>query len=221
MPGLPREGDGDVDIWHDWVDDAREPGDAVILDDEERARAARFRFDRDRRRFIARRAFLRRVLARYVGSDPARLRFRTSASGKPELAEPGSALGFSASHADGLAVVAVSTRGVVGVDVERVRPIPDALELARRLWTDAEYRHLASIAAPLRSAAFLGLWTRKEAHVKRLGTGLSTPLDSFDVLDAGERSLCALDLPAGYVGSVAVEGPAVVVRNVQPLAIAS
>jgi len=221
MPGLPREGDGDVDIWHDWVDDAREPGDAAILDDGERARAARFRFDRDRRRFIARRAFLRRVLARYAGVDPARLRFRTSANGKPELAQPDLGLGFSASHADGLAIVAVSSGGVVGVDVERVRAIPDALELARRLWTDAEYRNLASIAAPLRSAAFLRLWTRKEAHVKRLGTGLSTPLDSFDVLDAGERSLRALELPAGYVGSVAVEGPTVVVRNAASEAIAS
>jgi 4'-phosphopantetheinyl transferase len=221
MDGLPPEDEGDVDIWHDWVDDAREPGDAAILDDEERARSERFRFDRDRRRFIARRAFLRRVLARYAGLDPARLQYRTSANGKPELATPGIGLGFSASHADGLAVVAVAPRGVVGVDVERVRPIPDALELARHLWTDAEYRHLVSITAPLRSAAFLRIWTRKEAYVKLLGNGLSLPLDSFDVLDAGERSLRALDLPVDFVGSVAVDDPAVVVRNAEPMAIAS
>jgi 4'-phosphopantetheinyl transferase len=80
---------GDVHVWLEWIDDAPGVVDLALLDDDERARAARFRFERDGRRFVARRAFLRRVLAGYVDSAPRQLRYRVSAAGKPELAEPG------------------------------------------------------------------------------------------------------------------------------------
>ena len=211
----PGQG-GAVHIWLEWVDAAGEPEGSATLDDDELLRAGRFLFERDRRRFVARRAFLRRILAGYAGVAPVSIRYRRSAAGKPELLDA-RGLAFSTSHADGLAIVAVATQGEVGVDVERMRPVAEARDLARRLFTDRESEHLGSLPPAMVSEAFLQLWTRKEAYVKALGRGLSMPLDGFEVLpradgdvvapgDAGDRPairLWSLDVPAGYIATVA------------------
>jgi len=223
---------GEVQVWLEWIDDAPAAIGMALLDDGERARAGRFRFERDGRRFVARRAFLRRVLAGYVGAAPRSLRYRTSANGKPELAEP-SGVAFNTSHADGLAVVAVATDCQVGVDVERARPVPDCLDIARRLFSARERERVESAPASQRSEAFLRIWTRKEAYVKFVGTGLSMPLDAFDVLDGRVRPsrpgeapetsprLHALELPDGYVGALALTGGTVTYGQRTPIEMAS
>lgn len=207
---------GAVHIWLEWIDAARESEGSATLDDDELLRAGRFRFERDRRRFVARRAFLRRILAGYAGVAPVSIRYRRSDAGKPELLDS-QGLAFSTSHADGLAIVAVATQGEVGVDVERVRPVAEAHDLARRLFTDRESEHLGSLPAAMVSEAFLRLWTRKEAYVKALGRGLSMPLDGFEVLPLADGDVVAsgdaedgpairlwsVDVPAGYVATVA------------------
>jgi 4'-phosphopantetheinyl transferase len=229
----PAADRGAVRILLEWVDAASEREGIAILDDEERARAERFSFERDRRRFVARRAFLRRVLAGYTGAAPASLRYHRSSFGKPELVAA-DGLTFSTSHAAGLAIVAVATHGEVGVDVERLRPMPDALDIARRFFAAAELEHLRSVPTSMRSRAFLRLWTRKEAYVKAVGRGLSMPLADFDVLeravgraahsgDAGERPairLWPVEVPAGYVAALATSAANGVVQPA-PMAMAS
>ena len=74
----------------------------------------------------------------------------------------------------------------MGVDLERVRPIADASDLAHRFYSRQEYEHLDSVTETSRSEAFLRLWTRKEAYVKAIGAGMSLPFDTFDVLDREE-----------------------------------
>jgi 4'-phosphopantetheinyl transferase len=175
-----------------------------VLDEAELERAGRFRFEVDRRRFIRRRAFLRNVLATYLGVPDSTIAYRTSRHGRPEVATH--AVTFSTSHADGLAVVAIATEGRVGVDVERLRPIPDALGLARGVLAAREAEHLRSVPLLTRSEEFLRTWTRKEAYAKALGLGLSLAFDRFDVLDDtidGAR-LASIDELHGYVGAVAV-----------------
>jgi 4'-phosphopantetheinyl transferase len=210
-----------VELWSARVDAPERLGDLPgELDDDEQARAARFRFERDRIRFVARRAFLRSVLAGYLGVPSGMIRYRTSAAGRPEL-EPRCGVVFSTSHADGLAIVAVARERLVGVDVERVRPIPGAAELARHFYTRAEDEYVASVPEAARSEAFLRLWTRKESYVKALGAGMSMPFDRFNVLDGGtgrasrdrtpdgrQLAFATLDKFAGYVGSVAASRPA-------------
>ena len=233
MDALASEGDAAVRVWLERVDTPLEPDDIAILDTEERARADRFRFERDYRRFVARRAFLRRVLAGYTGVAPAALRYRRSANGKPELQDV-DGLAFSTSHAAGLAAVAVATHANVGIDVERLRPMPDALDIARRFFTGSEVDHLRAVPAARRSDAFLRLWTRKEAYVKALGRGLSMPLDGFEALAPEARVvgeimgsetgpgllLTGLELPDGFLGHVAADADALV-RQAAPLAMAS
>jgi 4'-phosphopantetheinyl transferase len=160
-----------------------------LLCDEERARAAQFRFAPDRRRFVAAHAALRRALAEQIGQRPEALRFTRSAFGKPSLAD-GPRLHFSLSHSQALGLVAIGRRGPLGVDVEVLRPVPDALELAGRHFTPAEQAALAALPAAEREHAFLVCWTRKEACLKAIGLGLIVPPDRFEVgIDADCRSV--------------------------------
>jgi 4'-phosphopantetheinyl transferase len=227
-PSSARARSGQAHVRSAWVDEPLPLGEQLeLLDDDEQARAARFRFERDRHRFVARRAFLRRVLGDYICIAPRMIRYRISPNGRPEL-EPSRGVSFSISHSDGLATVAVASDRLVGVDIERIRPIQETLELAHRLLSRREYEHLLSVTESARSDAFLRLWTRKEAYVKAVGVGLSMPFDGFDVLlgadgrahvppgPSGGPSfvLTSLDGLPGYVGTVAVSGTAVTPRNV-------
>jgi len=226
---------GAVDLRLEWIDTAVPPTEIGSLDPGERARAARFRFERDRRRFVARRLFLRRALAEHLGVDPAGIRYRTSTHGKPELDLVDAPVAFSTSHAGDLAIVAVVAGGEVGVDIERIRPMRDALDIARKFFTADEVEHLQWLSGAGRSTAFLRLWTRKEAYVKLLGRGLSIPLDDFDVLGVGgvdgielgctaERpaaSLWSVDVPDDYLATVALGTAARTVEPALQLAIAS
>ena len=152
-----------------------------LLSEEEAAQAARFHFARDRVRFTARRAQLRTLVARYVGGAGADVRFASGPHGKPLLEGPHGAPRFqlSVARSDRLAVVAVTSDDELGVDLERVRTLPDALPVARRFFSEEERRHLESLAPHRLDAAFFSYWTRKEAMVKSMGLGLHQPLDSF------------------------------------------
>lgn len=143
------------------------------LSADERTRASRYCFEDLRRAFVAARAALRMILARYVDADPAALTFEYSANGKPSLAEPKHGVHFNLSHSGDLALVAVAAERAVGIDVERGRHIRDALGVARRFFSPSESELLNAVPADHRDQAFLTLWTRKEACLKVLGSGLS------------------------------------------------
>lgn len=220
----------DVHLWRvrldgDGHDTARV---AEVLDEDERRRAERFRFERDRRRFVLRRAFLRTILGRYVGVDPARLRFRYTTYGKPELAGRGD-LRFNASSSQDLALYAIARGRAVGIDVERVAAGSWSLALAERFFSPGEVRALRSLDRSLQSTAFFRCWTCKEALLKATGVGLSLALDSFEVslrpdepaalvaarlgsLAKGQWSLAEIVPAPGYVGALARQGPKCLVR---------
>jgi len=199
----------------------------------ERARAECFRFERDRVRYARRRAFTRRVLAGYLGVQPAAVRIRTAVLGKPEL-DPPCDISFNTSHSDDRSVVAVASNARVGVDVERLRHLDDAITVADAVFTEHEVEFLRSVPATSRSHAFLTLWTRKESVVKAIGAGLAMPLDAFGVLSEGAdgagqpRSdsgplpfvFAPLDGPPDYVGAVTVDFPTIAVRHMPTEALA-
>lgn len=165
---------------------------AAVLSATERQRARRFVFARDRRRFIVARGFLREVLAARLNVEPQSVELAVGPGGKPGLAAAfaDSHLRFNLSHCDDIAVVAVSHGRDVGVDVEAIRAMPDADDLATRFFSVREqeaYRALDPRDKPL---GFFQCWTRKEAFVKALGDGLSYPLDAFDVSLAPGEPAC-------------------------------
>jgi 4'-phosphopantetheinyl transferase len=216
----------EVHVWASFAGSTRDgTRDEALLDGSERARAQRFRFTRDRARFVHRHAFVRRVLARYLGADPAAVSIRTSSEGKPRL-DPAHGTDFSVSQADDLTVVAVAHGRSVGIDVERIQAIDDAAEIAAACFTKLESDHLRSLPRASRPSAFLRLWTRKESFVKAIGTGLSMPLDSFVVVDedgsgvgrphgaAGVMPfvISPIAVPHGYVGAVTLQGDRIDLR---------
>jgi 4'-phosphopantetheinyl transferase len=151
-----------------------------VLSDDELERADRFRFDRDRRRFVAARSALRRTLARYVDAGPAELSFQYGPYGKPDV--PGAPVSFNVSHSGSCALFAFGPRFELGVDVEVLdHALVDDLLVARQFFSPREVEALRAHVPSARPRAFLRCWTRKEAFVKARGEGLNLPLQDFDV----------------------------------------
>jgi len=208
---------------HVWFADTEARVDDTVLSPDERERALRFRFDRDRGRFVAARSTLRLILAQYLDAEAGAIEFGYGAQGKPHLAGEAAASGlhFNLAHAQGVAVYALARGRAVGVDIESVRPLSDADEIAERFFSPQEARQLRALPAPDKERAFFNCWTRKEAFIKALGQGLSYPLDRFEVSigpkgrlvstdtstpQGGDWSLREIEAPSGYVAAVAAAG---------------
>ncbi|MBT2332545.1 4'-phosphopantetheinyl transferase superfamily protein [Variovorax paradoxus] len=171
------------------LDDCAGPEAERVLSDEERERAARLQFAADRRRYVAAHVALRHALAEQTGERAEALRFTRSAFGKPSLSG-WPRVRFSLSHSQALGLIAIGGRGPLGVDVEQLRQVPDALELAEQNFTRCEYEALAALPAVERHRAFLTCWTRKEACLKAIGLGLIVPPNRFEVgLESDCRSV--------------------------------
>jgi 4'-phosphopantetheinyl transferase len=195
---------------HCWYVDLDVPMEAeadcsAVLSSAERLRGARFRFDRDRRRFVVAHGVLRVLLGRYLGADPARLGFVDSGHGKPGL-RPGSdgGLRFNLSHSGDLAAIAVA-RAEVGVDVERLRELEDPVGILRDRFPAPEVERLRWLPRRLRTLAFFRAWVAREAQVKARGLGLAeAPADLPS--PPGRWSFHDLQPPPGHVGALVIRG---------------
>jgi len=198
---------GEVHVWRAWLDVSADLlGELeASLSPDERERAARFRFAKDRDRFVAARGILRDILARYLGVNAAALRFRYGAAGKPAL-EDSSELRFNASHSHGFALYAVTMEKDVGIDVELIRPRVAEERIAERFFRPSEAASLRALPQEKQAEAFFRIWTRKEAYIKAVGTGLSMPLDSFDPAEVPGWPVRDLDSDPRYRAALAVEG---------------
>jgi len=179
ISGLPA---GEVQVWRAHLDleVARLEGLVDCLDRDELVRAGRFRFERDRARFMAGRGVLRRILARYLDTAPRSVRFGYSRTGKPFLL-PRCELHFNLSHAADLLVVAVSRNRRLGVDVESLPLDVTGDPVAELVFSPAERTALHGIHASEHCQLFAQLWTRKEAYIKADGRGMTLRLDHIDV----------------------------------------
>jgi 4'-phosphopantetheinyl transferase len=223
-PRLSVAQDG-LDLWSLFLGPANRSINALdeFISDEEMTRANRFIYADLRRRYIVAHAGLRLLLSRYVGIAAKALEFETGEQGKPSLAVLQGEIAFNLSHSADLALVAVASSVRLGVDVEQLREITDATEIARSYFSTAEYAALAAVAPADRSRAFLTCWTRKEAFVKALGGGLSVDFAGFAVslsreqsaflsmnglaLDVARWSIIHLEPVDGYIGAAAIESP--------------
>lgn len=150
------------------------------LSREELARASRFRSERTRNAFVATRSILRVLLGEYLNVTPESVVFQYGQSGKPELCTP-TCLAFNVSHSADVALVAVGMNCDIGVDVEKIIPLPDICDIAKDFFCPQELADIMSVAYKEQEGAFFRCWTRKEAYMKAVGQGLQLPLDSFCV----------------------------------------
>lgn len=215
----------EVHVWRVALNDSRAASLRPKLSPDECARADRFHFARDRHRFIVARGSLRTILGAYLKKDPDQLGFSYSRYGKPALADEtgGNYLNFNLSHANELALIAVTRERGIGVDIEFIRPQFASEEIAERFFSDNEVAALRALPRAVQSQAFFNCWTRKEAYIKAIGEGMSMPLNQFhvslepgsaaallgnlrDAQEVSRWSLQELTPGPGYVAAVAVEG---------------
>lgn len=190
-----------------------------VLEESERVRAGRFVTFELRQRYAVTRGVLRVLAGMTLDRSPEQIRFDYSAHGKPSIVD-GRGILFNVSHSGNRAVIAFSG-AEVGVDIERVRPFSEPMNLVKRFFSAQEREAFEKVDAEEQEALFFRCWTRKEAFVKALGDGLAFGLDTFTVplaADCSDRPLIQdprmpgrwwrfvpLDLKDGYVGAVVVD----------------
>lgn len=177
---VPHDLPDDVKLWHVDLDRYRYDPEAAIFSAHERSRAERFLFDDDRRRYLAAHHALRHVLGLALDRLPGALAFQTGDLGKPRLLD-GRGLEFNLSHSLQQCLIGISADRPIGVDVEVAQRVVDTDALARRHFTRSEIAQWEQTSGPDRARAFLRGWTRKEACLKALGSGLSLPPGRLEV----------------------------------------
>ena len=152
------------------------------LSDDEIGRAARFHFERDRKRFAETRIALRKILAAYIPLKAHEIKFDYQQNGKPEISESQNCncIRFNVSHSGNFAIIGVTLKRGIGVDIEKYRKM-EFLEIARRYFSEREYGELQAIPAQDLQRYFFSCWTRKEALLKGLGEGIANLLDQVSV----------------------------------------
>jgi 4'-phosphopantetheinyl transferase len=217
--------DDELHIWRASLDVGVTEADrlAALLSHDERARAERFHFERDRVRYIAGRAQLRLLLAQYTGVQPDAVRFTYGENNKPRLADGGPE--FNLSHSGGTVLYALSAQIELGIDIELDNPTFAGERIPEHFFSQAEVESLRSLPAENQPRAFLECWTRKEAFIKARGDGLTLALDTFTVTlgpdqpvalmrtawseaEPGRWSVLDVSDPAGeYIAAVAARTP--------------
>lgn len=190
-----------------------------VLDERESSRAEAIRDVRQRQRFVASRVLLREQLAQSVGVGPDALQFQILAHGKPVL-QGISGLHFNLAHTGSHWMLGLSATDILGVDLERIRPLSNMLRLAERVFSVAERQELAAIKdQAAQQAAFFRGWTRKEAALKALGTGFSESARAIHIgLDAHSEAYCECTdgqrlyirsgvTPSGLLWAIATRNP--------------
>ena len=234
LSGDPFLPESEVHVWFVRLHEMSRHFESVleILAPDEVARAARFRFERNRNEYILTRGFLRHILGCYTGFAPHLLQFGYNSYGKPTLAAHwrGDRLEFSVSHSRGVAVYAVTRDRQVGVDLEYMHQDVEFDQIAEHYFSPREISLFRRLPSDKRREAFFSCWTRKEAYIKARGEGMFLDLRSFDVAFAPDQaapvfsgtddpsetqrwSLADLPAPVGYTAAVAVKGVAGGIRR--------
>ena len=220
----------EVHVWAVWLKAPDLVGRAyrTLLNPQEIAKADRFAFEHLKHSYEISQGALRLLLARYLHGHPREFAFRFGSRGKPAL-DGDSRIRFNMSHSGRLALYALTDGVEIGVDVEAMREIGNIEDIASRRFCDAEASDLLSIRDTVRiQEGFFRCWTRKEAYIKAVGTGLYLPLNQFQVtllpeepvrfvhighdpILAAEWTLQHLEPAPNYVGALAYHTPA---RNI-------
>ncbi|MCW1968721.1 MAG: 4'-phosphopantetheinyl transferase superfamily protein [Anaerolineae bacterium] len=196
----------------------------ALLSPDELARAMRYRFTRDRYRYICGRGQLRQLLSRYLAQPAGEIEIELAPHGKPQLTAP-NALGlqFNLAHSADWLIYAFARHRAVGVDIEAMRDDVDFAELVPTVFSAAEQAEWRQLPHALQKPAFYRAWACKEAFIKAIGLGLMFPLQDFDVqlhpsqpaallalrsthFQLPDWQLFDLPTPAGFVGAVCVGG---------------
>ena len=171
-----------------------------LLSESEKLKADRFKFPQHQRRYQAVHGILRMILARYLSLDPTQINFTHSDRGKPYLTDDCNPLNlqFNLSHSENMAILGINRDRPIGVDLEKIRPMENAEQLAERFFCASEYALLTQAIPAERDKLFFQLWTAKEAYLKATGEGISGGLNQIEI---ALNPLRFINLPNWYLQS--------------------
>ncbi len=174
----PALGEGGIHIWRFPRRPAMAPSARTLrlFSEEERARAGRFLRPADQQAYIHCRGMLRRILGLYLGIPGSALNLDYGPAGKPGLYREGADFEFNLSHAGDFALLGVSRRIPLGIDLEPLKPRSHLLDLAQRVFDTDTYSRLSRLPPRRRLLPFYLAWTGLEARVKAGGESLFTGL---------------------------------------------
>lgn len=147
-----------------------------ILSVHEKEKASRFRFLTDQISYLVTHARLRQILGQYLECEPVKLGFVYNSYGKPSLTGDYKIIHFNLSHSSGISIIGFDTKSVIGVDVEKIDPDFDFEPIVRTHFTQDENNFIFESLERSR-LRFYTLWTRKEAFLKAVGTGIGENLE--------------------------------------------
>ena len=177
--------DNDIHIWLNYlnVHEARIKHLYPLLSNEEKERSERFKFYKHRKAFIASHGFMHTVLANYIDANANEIEFSQAEFGKPSLIEIQNKdnIQFNLSHSGNMAILAVCKHHSVGIDIEFAERKVDWRGISKRFFTMNEQEQLDKLSEEEQRQAFFQVWTRKEAHMKVTGQGLSLAPTQFEV----------------------------------------
>lgn len=219
----------EIHIWHATLDisESRLESLSKTISGDEKQRAQRLYFERDRRHFITSRGILRTILGNYLGIGEGQVQFCYAVNGKPTVQSSPChrTIHFNLSHSNGEALFAFTLSSQIGIDIEKIRYVLDMDQIAGRFFSLQERELFCSLPRAEKEEAFFCCWTRKEAFIKATGEGLARPMDSFTVpfipgetsmflhihsnsLNPVQWSLHAFKPKPGYVAALVAEGGA-------------
>ncbi len=146
------------------------------LSEDECSRESRIKPVINRKLFVVSRILLRHQLGIRLGRDPASFNFEIEELGKPVLQDSCS-VEFNISHSHRQLAIAIGSR-TLGIDLEYVKRKNNINKIAKRFFTESEFRQMEVSSHP--GDLFFSLWTLKEAYMKALGSGLTHGLASFE-----------------------------------------
>ncbi|MGH7949022.1 MAG: 4'-phosphopantetheinyl transferase family protein [Candidatus Binataceae bacterium] len=207
----PSLGADEVHVWRTNVTVAQAElrGLTASLTAEELERAAKYRSEYARREYVVTRGVSRVILGHYLTLAPGMIRFESDARGKPQVAQvhARSVVHFNVSHSGDVALVALSRRDELGVDIEELRDDTEIEAVARRLFSPSKLAEVNRMPAAERRRAVFTAWTRAEALAKAKGEGLAAISSPASDIQHG-WSVCDLDAGPTHVAALAIRGSA-------------
>lgn len=172
----------------DLLDEQAAQACARLLNDDERVRWQRYKFEKHRREYLATHALARTALSYHHPLAPEAWRFQLNEYGKPSI-DPDCGLRFNLSNSTGLVVCLIGAGADLGVDVEPRTRADSIIEIAPRVFSAREMAQLEDLHGEERSERALRLWTLKEAYIKARGMGLALPLKKFSFIFEGSQRI--------------------------------
>ena len=176
-------------LYKNWMD--------LNLDENELNRSSSFYNVQDRNTFVVCRFYLKKLASEFLDLPIDNLKIGYGTNGKPFIENE--KLYFNCSHTEDIFVIAITTLGEIGIDIEWLhRPVVIS-KLSNLILSDKEQFSLSQCREDKRKEMFLKIWTVKESFFKGLGSGLSSPLKHIEVKFKNDSVATILNTFAGEI----------------------